>query len=251
LLFAIHLVLLYAEDQNMSFPSQARIEANRRNGKQGRGPNTAHGKRRSSLNAIRHGLTGRIVVLPTEDLEVYTAFSKELVDSLNPETPLERQYAQTVADIQWRLNRARSIEDGMLAMGHYEDEGAFDAASPEIHSALTAAKVFRERSKDFVNLSLYEQRLARSQKEALRQLRELQSERKAAEHSASEESPRIAQSAGSGQGREPQAILSRSAPGQRRIPEVIGFVYSSAKSSPVAPQTPVTIPSPTTQKTAA
>jgi hypothetical protein len=113
-------------------------------------------------------------------MEVYKAFSKELVDSLNPETPMERQLAQTVADTQWRLNRARTYEDGMIALGHSEEAGNFDAASPEIHSALTAAKVFRDNSKAFVNLSLYEQRLSRQQKEALRQLRELQAERKAA-----------------------------------------------------------------------
>jgi hypothetical protein len=55
----------------------------------------------------------------------------------------------------------------MLALGNYEDAGDFDAASPEIHSALTAAKVFRDNSKAFVNLSLYEQRLSRARKPAI------------------------------------------------------------------------------------
>jgi hypothetical protein len=100
---------------------------------------------------------------------------------------MENQFAQTVADTQWRLNRARTIEDGMLALGHGqalspeyggEDYSPGQAGSPEIHAALTAAKVFLERSKDFVNLSLYEQRLSRQQKEALRQLRELQADRR-------------------------------------------------------------------------
>jgi hypothetical protein len=68
----------------------------------------------------------------------------------------------------------------MIALGHFEGEGNFDAESPEIHAALTAARVFRDRSKDFVNLSLYEQRLSRQQKEAMKQLRELHAERKAA-----------------------------------------------------------------------
>src|SRR5580658_9856290 len=150
----------------MSKPSHAQADASRNNGRHGHGPNTARGKERSSQNALRHGLTGRIVVLPTEDMEVYKSFSKELVDSLKPESPMECQFAQTVADTQWRLNRARTYEDGMLALGHFEKAGDFNAENPQIHSALTAAKVFRERSKDFVNLSLYEQRLTRSQKEA-------------------------------------------------------------------------------------
>ena len=164
----------------MSRASRARYEANRNNAKHSHGPTSTQGKHRSSQNALRHGLTGRVVVLPTEDMEAYKKFSKEIVDSLNPETPMETQFAQTVADSQWRLNRARTFEDGMIAMGHFEAEGNFTAESPDIHSALTAAKVFRDRSKDFVNLSLYEQRIGRAQKEAYRQLRELQAERKAA-----------------------------------------------------------------------
>ena len=120
---------------------------------------TPEGKARSSMNALRHGLTARIVVLPTEDMDAYNAFSKEIVDSLDAQTPVERQFAQTVADNQWRINRIRSIEDGMLGMGHFEDAGNFDCPSSEIHSAMTAARAFRDDSKSFVNLSIYEQRL--------------------------------------------------------------------------------------------
>ncbi len=148
---------------------------------QSTGPRTAEGKSRSSMNAMRHGLTGRVVVLPSEDMNVYRAFCQELMVDLAPETALERQYAQTFCDTQWRLNRARSYEDSMLALGHFEHADSLDTEEPNSLAALTAAKVFRENSKAFVNLSLYEQRLARQQKEALRQLQELQAQRKAAE----------------------------------------------------------------------
>jgi hypothetical protein len=139
---------------------------------------TPEGKARSSMNALRHGLTARVVVLPSEDMAAYNQFSKEIVDSLDAQTPVERQFAQTVADNQWRINRIRSIEDGMLGMGHFEAAGDFDCPSPEIHSAMTAARAFRDDSKSFVNLSIYEQRLHRSMKDSLRQLKELQTERR-------------------------------------------------------------------------
>src|ERR1035441_10097498 len=145
---------------------------------------TPEGKARPALNALRHGLTARVVVLPTEDMDAYQGFAKEIVDSLDPQTPVERQFAQTVADNQWRINRIRSIEDGMLGMGHFEAAGNFDCPSSEIHSAMTAARAFRDDSKSFVNLSIYEQRLHRSMKEALRQLKELQTERR--EHDKTE-----------------------------------------------------------------
>jgi uncharacterized protein YeeX (DUF496 family) len=66
----------------------------------------------------------------------------------------------------------------MLAMGHYEKEGDFDAATEEVHSAFTAAKAFRANSQAFVNLSIYEQRIQRGIEKSMKQLREVQAERK-------------------------------------------------------------------------
>ena len=121
-------------------PTPAQYAANRLNAEKSHGPTTPQGRARSKMNALRHGLTARVVVLPSEDMDAYNAFSKEIVDSLDPQTPVERQFAQTVADNQWRINRIRSIEDGMLCMGHFEAAGDFDYPSPEIHSAMTAAE---------------------------------------------------------------------------------------------------------------
>jgi hypothetical protein len=152
---------------------------------------TEEGKARSKMNALRHGLTARVVVLPSEDMDAYQAFSKEIVDSLDAQTPVERQFAQTVADNQWRINRIRSIEDGMLGMGHFEAAGKIDVGHPQIHAALTAARAFRDDSKSFVNLSIYEQRLHRSMKESLRQLKELQAERREREKTEMDDAIRL------------------------------------------------------------
>jgi hypothetical protein len=44
-------------------------ETNRANAQISTRPNTPDGKQRSALNALCHGLTGQLVVMPTEDLE--------------------------------------------------------------------------------------------------------------------------------------------------------------------------------------
>src|ERR1700687_5586357 len=121
-------------------PTPAQYAANRLNAARSTGPASPKGKVRSSLNALRHGLTARVVVLPSEDMAAYQAFSKEIVDSLDAQTPVERQFAQTVADNQWRINRIRSIEDGMLAEAHSEAAGDFDEDHPEVYSAMTSAR---------------------------------------------------------------------------------------------------------------
>jgi hypothetical protein len=204
-------------------PSPAQYAANRLNAERSTGPASPTGKIRSSMNAVRHGLTARVVVLPTEDMAAYTEFSREIVDSLDAQTPVERQFAQTAADNQWRINRIRSIEDGMLAMGHFEAAGNFDSPSTEIHSAMTAARAFRDGSKSFVNLSIYEQRLHRSMKEALRQLKEFQSERRERCKTEMDDAIRLRKT------QEMKGIPDQPEPSAQPSPHSIRFVYASAE----------------------
>jgi hypothetical protein len=156
------------------------MESNRRNAQKSTGPTSEIGRKTSSLNALRHGLTARVVVLPSEDLAAYKTFSDEYLASLAPDTFPERQCAQTIIDTQWRLNRVRSIEEGMLALGHQSPEGQIDYGHPEIHAALTAAVVWRDHSQAFVNLSMHEQRLYRILTAAQKSLDEMKSKRIAA-----------------------------------------------------------------------
>jgi hypothetical protein len=156
------------------------LEANRRNAQQSTGPRTEAGKKTSSLNALRHGLTARVVVLPTEDLAAYNRFSDEFLADLAPATFAERQCAQTIIDTQWRLNRVRSIEDGMFGLGHFGPEGQIDPGHPEIHATLTAAAVYRGHSQAFVNLSMHEQRLYRILTAASKSLEDMKTKRIAA-----------------------------------------------------------------------
>ena len=56
----------------MSSPSQSL--ANHENAQLSTGPRTPDGKRASSLNAIRHGLTSQLLALPGEDQAPHEAF---------------------------------------------------------------------------------------------------------------------------------------------------------------------------------
>jgi hypothetical protein len=51
--------------------SDARLNANRANSQFSTGPKTEEGKAKSSLNAVKTGLTGRTVFLPTDDIHAY------------------------------------------------------------------------------------------------------------------------------------------------------------------------------------
>ena len=67
----------------------------------------------------------------------------------------------------------------MLGLGQAECVSHLDTGHPEVDNVLAAAQTFRDNSRAFVNLSIYEQRLSRAIREALRQLEELQTKRHA------------------------------------------------------------------------
>ena len=83
--------------------SNLQLTANRENAQKSTGPRTPEGKKRSSLNALRHGLTGQVVVMPNEDLKAYLDFIQRYVKDLSPVTEPERQLAQDMANSQWRI----------------------------------------------------------------------------------------------------------------------------------------------------
>src|SRR6266481_2901055 len=60
-------LLLYSRSRSMK--NSALIARNRANASHSTGPKTEAGKKRSSLNAYRHGLTGQTIILPAEDLD--------------------------------------------------------------------------------------------------------------------------------------------------------------------------------------
>src|SRR5216683_3296617 len=71
--------------------SNNRAETNRENAKSSTGPRTVAGKQRSSLNALRHGLTGQTVVLPSDDLVAYERHCKGFFNQYQPKNPTEVQ----------------------------------------------------------------------------------------------------------------------------------------------------------------
>ncbi len=159
--------------------SEKQLVANRANAQLSTGPKTEEGKRRSSLNARRHNLTGQVTAMTEEDRIAHNAFSEALIKAMAPEGALELQLAQRVATDSWRLNRSSAIEDNIFALGFTDHAGDIDVDHPELHAALTAARTFTREAKSIELLTLYEQRINRSLQKNLALLQQLQATRKA------------------------------------------------------------------------
>src|SRR5450432_3418414 len=133
-----------------------RAAINRANSQHSTGPRTAAGKQRSSLNAIRHGLTARTAVLASEDLAAYQRHCRQFIDEYQPANATETQLVQDLVDTSWRLNRIPSLEAALFA----------EIPSPQ---ALVPA---------VAGLGLHSARLSRQFQKAIEQLREIQLERR-------------------------------------------------------------------------
>ena len=94
--------------------SLRQIEANRRNARRSRGPNTEEGKHRSRRNALRHGLCAETVIENVEDIEDYRAFEAAVIADYDAQTAVQRELVLRLASLLWRLRRSTAIETDLL-----------------------------------------------------------------------------------------------------------------------------------------
>lgn len=88
-----------------------RIEANRLNARKSTGPRSTEGKRRSSKNALKHGiLVSEPVLQGIERAEDWVVHRSGIFESLSPVGYLEQVLVERVALLLWRLGRIARYE---------------------------------------------------------------------------------------------------------------------------------------------
>jgi hypothetical protein len=159
-------------------PSEARLLANRANAQLSTGPRTEAGKARSSMNAVKTGLTGRTVLLPTDDATIYQHHLDRHFSEFSPATDKEKSLVQTIADTEWRLLRIAPLEASIYAIGQLELADQFpDQSDPANRDALILGKIFMTYRKDLSNLALQERRLRGQRKADIAELLQLRKDR--------------------------------------------------------------------------
>ena len=157
--------------------SAAKIAANQKNAQLSTGPVSESGKAKSSLNAVKSGLTGRTVLLPSEDAALYQAHISEFTKHYAPLGDEECKLVQSLADTEWRLLRIPSLEMGIYAVGRLEFAGLFPDEDEAVRKHLIEAQVFLAYQRQLNNLSIQESRLRRQREKDTATLRELQEKR--------------------------------------------------------------------------
>jgi len=139
-----------------------RAAINRANAQQSTGPNTEEGKRRAALNALKHGLSARTTLLPSEDLATFERHVQQFLDEYKPATPTEDHLVHELANAAWRLKRIPLLEASLLTR----------SMDPAVASSPDAA------IKALSALSLHGHRVSRIFEKTLDQLRKVQAERR-------------------------------------------------------------------------
>jgi hypothetical protein len=159
--------------------TKLQIAANRANAQLSTGPKTGEGKSKTSHNALKTGLTGRAVVLPSDDVAAYEQHVSSAFTQWKPETDREKALVQSIADTDWRLLRIPTLESGIYALGHLQFAEMFTDQAEELRAILLEAYIFQSWRRDLTNLSLQESRLRRQREKDCTELILLLKERRA------------------------------------------------------------------------
>ena len=162
---------------------QPRDDRNRyQNAQHSTGPKSEAGRATSSLNAVKTALTGRTVLMPSDDAVEYQNYIQAHQDQYKPVGIIECYLLQSIVDCGWRLRRISSLEQAVFSLGRREFAEQFQGQSADpteidLHTSQVHQKELR-------NFHLQESRLFRRREKELAELRSLQAERRQKEEAA-------------------------------------------------------------------
>lgn len=157
--------------------STAQLAANRSNAQLSTGPRSETGKRVASLNAVKTGLTGRTVLLPSDDAAAYQQHVESFFRDHEPQDERQYEIVQSLADTRWRLDRIPALEMAILARGRVQFAEQFSEFDPHTAATLVDAETAIVYERQLRNLQLQERRLRRQYQDILLELHQLKSQR--------------------------------------------------------------------------
>jgi hypothetical protein len=155
----------------------AQIAANQQNSQLSTGPTSPDGKAKTSRNALKTGLTGRSVLLPNEDAELYEQHLKAFVKLYAPVGDQETELVQSIADSAWRLARIPSLEAGIYAIGRIKFANLYPNEDQATRKQMIETETFLAYRRELNNLSTQEGRLRRQREKDEATLQQIQKDR--------------------------------------------------------------------------
>ncbi len=132
------------------------------------------------MNAVKTGITGRTVLLPSDDAVIYQKHLDRFFAEHSPLTDTEKDLVQSIGDTNWRLLRIAPLEASIYAIGretcanHPQLEQEKDPVKRE---GILLGVVFLAYRKELNNVALQERRLRNQLDTDLARLQTLQKDR--------------------------------------------------------------------------
>src|SRR5882672_4317 len=140
------------------------VSASRANGARSLGPVTPEGKKRSSMNAVRHGLLARCVVLDNESRDCFDQVVTQYLDCFRPANDVELGMIEEMIAAAWRQRRAWAIETSLMDTAISRQPGGDELIR------IAAAYTSLSQQPQSALISRYEARLHRMFQHALKNL---------------------------------------------------------------------------------
>jgi len=95
--------------------SAKQIAASQKNGAQGKGPKTEEGKRRSSMNALKHWIYAERLVPIGQDPQAYDDYRQQIWEHWNPQGALEEELTLQLIRYGWKIRIYEILESSLYS----------------------------------------------------------------------------------------------------------------------------------------
>ncbi len=157
--------------------SIAKIESNRRNARKSTGPKDTSLTR---LNALKHGILSKEVLIEGEDKKALEALGKSLRLELAPDGELENILVDRIVSSTWRLRRIIRTERNYIQAEYkdckYDDWNHKEREEDKAWNILVSRELGNHKA--WLNLIRYETAIEKQIYKALHELMRLQSEKR-------------------------------------------------------------------------
>jgi hypothetical protein len=147
--------------------SERKLQANRNNAARSTGARTEAGKNRSRFNALRHGLTAKVLLTRGENEDEFREFYRRVRRELRPKGFVEEIRVEDAVVASWRLRRGIVYETAWVDQQLRDAKTAVDRGAATLPDMDTLELVAR-----------YDGKHRRDRDHALKELERLQVQRK-------------------------------------------------------------------------
>jgi hypothetical protein len=155
-----------------------RAESGRINGSKSHGPKTPEGHAISSMNAVRHGISAKTLVLQNEDSDQFNEILNAYCDYLPPANPIEIDPVSNIVAARWHLRRIWRYETAMIDIEMDSQTPDFEKRFEKYDEDMPGGAAFpalADKSKGLSTALRYDIHLCRTYRGSLEQLRRLRS----------------------------------------------------------------------------